>query len=214
MANRGWYVQKELVELALYTVSSTTFAVCYSAHLHRGNELEEQGAGFLDAHSKCVKNVNLPLDFKVILVTNGVTRRHSELDALSKLGSPLPFAFPGKLTVVVVAPPGPTNPILAQVVKLARGDGSVLQVDSALTPDSLYNLFQQLAEKNYASFCGMLKCGNLSSKVILSPAPMVRCETLICLSNRNVKDMCFLWHAQVWQLEFQSHSVTCTNGEM
>ncbi|KAG8287220.1 snRNA metabolic process [Homalodisca vitripennis] len=109
---------------------------------------------------------------QVILVTNGVTRRHSELDALSKLGSPLPFAFPGKLTVVVVAPPGPTNPILAQVVKLARGDGSVLQVDSALTPDSLYNLFQQLAEKNYASFCGMLKCGNLSSKVILSPAPM------------------------------------------
>lgn len=63
--------------------------------------------------------------------------------------------------------------MIVQVVKLSGGDGSVLQVDSALNPGSLYNLFQQLAEKNYASFCGMLKCGHLSSKVILSPAPMV-----------------------------------------
>ncbi|XP_054278124.1 integrator complex subunit 14-like isoform X1 [Macrosteles quadrilineatus] len=112
---------------------------------------------------------------QVVLVTNGASRRHSELEALSKIGpfaSPLPFAFPGKLSVVVVAPPGPTNPILSQVVRLSGGDGSVMQVDSSLSPQSIYNLFQQLAEKNYASFCGMLKCGNLSSKVILSPAPM------------------------------------------
>lgn len=48
-------------------------------------------------------------------MTNGVTRRQSELDTLSKRGSPLPFAFPGKLSVVMVAPPGPANPILSQV---------------------------------------------------------------------------------------------------
>lgn len=63
--------------------------------------------------------------------------------------------------------------VLNQVVKLSGGDGSVYQVDSTLTPATLYSLFQKLAEKNYASFCGVLKCGNLSSKVILSPAPMV-----------------------------------------
>lgn len=52
------------------------------------------------------------------MVTNGVTRRQSELEALSKRGSPLPFAFPGKLSVVMVAPPGHSNHNLNQVINI------------------------------------------------------------------------------------------------
>lgn len=109
---------------------------------------------------------------QVILVTDGSTRRSFNIDTLTKPGSPLPLPFPGKLVVVTVAQPGPPNPILHKLVEMASGDGSVLQLDSPMSPHSLYNLFQKLAETNYSSFSGMLKCGNLVSKVILSPTPM------------------------------------------
>lgn len=116
---------------------------------------------------------------QVILITDGSTRRSFNIDTLTKPGSPLPFSFPGKLVVVTVAQPGPPNPILHKLVEMAGGDGSVLQLDSPLTPHSLYNLFQKLAETNYSSFSGMLKCGNLGSKVILSPTPMVEYISLV-----------------------------------
>nr|XP_012151502.1 PREDICTED: von Willebrand factor A domain-containing protein 9 isoform X3 [Megachile rotundata] len=76
---------------------------------------------------------------------------------------PLPFPYPGKLSIVCIAP---------QQVELAGGDSVVLVPDTPLSKHSVTNCFQKLAETNYVSFQGYLKCGNLGSRVLLSPAPM------------------------------------------
>lgn len=51
-------------------------------------------------------------------------------------------------------------------------DGSVLMPEQ-LNETSVITMFQKLAEDMYASFKGVLRCGNLESKIILSPAPVV-----------------------------------------
>lgn len=51
-------------------------------------------------------------------------------------------------------------------------DSSILVPDQ-LSESSVTTMFQKLAEEMYASFRGTLKCGNLESKVVLSPAPVV-----------------------------------------
>lgn len=51
-------------------------------------------------------------------------------------------------------------------------DGSVV-LPEQLSEMSVTSLFQKLAEDLYALFRGTLKCGNLESKIILSPAPVV-----------------------------------------
>lgn len=56
-------------------------------------------------------------------------------------------------------------------------DGSIL-IPEQLAEASTTILFQKLAEDMYASFKGALKCGNLESKVILSPAPVVSIDSI------------------------------------
>lgn len=56
-------------------------------------------------------------------------------------------------------------------------DGSIVVPDSLQKEADITNLFQKLADDMYAVFKGTLKCGNLESKIILSPAPMVGIET-------------------------------------
>lgn len=51
-------------------------------------------------------------------------------------------------------------------------DSSILVPDQ-LNESSVTTMFQKLAEEMYASFKGTLKCGNLESKIVLSPAPVV-----------------------------------------
>lgn len=64
-------------------------------------------------------------------------------------------------------------PLYQRLADLA-GNGSVVLVpDSPLNKYSVAACFQKLAETNYVSFQGYLKCGNLGSRILLSPAPMV-----------------------------------------
>lgn len=58
------------------------------------------------------------------------------------------------------------------MVDISGFDGSVLIPDN-LTESSVVSMFQKLAEDMYTSFRGILKCGNLESRIVLSPAPVV-----------------------------------------
>jgi len=71
-------------------------------------------------------------------------------------------------------------PLYQRLVDLAGGDSAVLVPDSPLSKYSVATCFQKLAEANYVSFQGYLKCGHLVSRILLSPAPMVtnKCENL------------------------------------
>ncbi|XP_049787030.1 integrator complex subunit 14 [Schistocerca cancellata] len=122
---------------------------------------------------------------QVVLVTDGspgvgpLSLKHS----LSTLGQrdfatpfPLPFSFPCKLSVMCIAPPDDPSlqlglPLYSRLVELAGLDSCVHVPEAALTISSVQAMFQKLAEANFASFQGTLKCGNLGSRIILSPAP-------------------------------------------
>lgn len=64
-------------------------------------------------------------------------------------------------------------PLYQRLVELAGGDSVVLVPEAPLSKHSVATCFQKLAETNYVSFQGYLKCGNLGSCILLSPAPMV-----------------------------------------
>lgn len=49
--------------------------------------------------------------------------------------------------------------------------------ETPISKHSITACFQKLAETNYVSFQGYLKCGNLGSRILLSPAPMVNNNT-------------------------------------
>ncbi|XP_033341306.1 integrator complex subunit 14 [Megalopta genalis] len=90
---------------------------------------------------------------------------------------PLPFPYPGKLSIVCIAPQQDAGlhvglPLYQRLVELAGGDSVVLVPESPLSKQSVTTCFQKLAETNYISFQGYLKCGNLGSCIFLSPAPM------------------------------------------
>ncbi|RZF41439.1 hypothetical protein LSTR_LSTR000153 [Laodelphax striatellus] len=112
---------------------------------------------------------------QVILITDGDTR----YDAinLSQPSATLPFPFPGKMVAVALTSPGTLTPNLRRLVEVSGGDGSVVVPDSQLSPTCVQNLFHKLAEDNYSSFTGTLKCGHLSCKVILSPSPVPYTKT-------------------------------------
>lgn len=64
-------------------------------------------------------------------------------------------------------------PLYQRLVDLAGGDSIVLVPEAPLSKHSVTTCFQKLSEANYVSFQGYLKCGNLGSRILLSPAPMV-----------------------------------------
>lgn len=79
-----------------------------------------------------------------------------------------------------------------RLVGIAGGDSIVLVPDSPLNKYSVAACFQKLAETNYVSFQGYLKCGHMGSRISLSPAPMVttsientHCRLLLEYSYRN-----------------------------
>lgn len=53
----------------------------------------------------------------------------------------------------------------------------MLTPETPISKHSITACFQKLAETNYVSFQGYLKCGNLGSRILLSPAPMVNNNT-------------------------------------
>jgi len=64
-------------------------------------------------------------------------------------------------------------PLYHRLADLAGGDSIVLVPESPLNKYSVATCFQKLAETNYVSFQGYLKCGHLGSRISLSPTPMV-----------------------------------------
>ncbi|XP_034936169.1 integrator complex subunit 14 [Chelonus insularis] len=90
---------------------------------------------------------------------------------------PLPFPYPGKLSVVCLTSqqdPGFVQnfSLYQKLIELAGGDSAILIPEGSLTKNSVNNCFQKLVETNYVSFQGYLKCGNLGSRILLSPAPI------------------------------------------
>ncbi|XP_063990643.1 integrator complex subunit 14 [Diachasmimorpha longicaudata] len=90
---------------------------------------------------------------------------------------PLPFPYPGKLNIICIAAPQDAGlkyglPLYQRLVDLAGGESGVLVPDGQLSKTTVNNCFQKLAETNYVSFQGYLKCGNLGSRILLSPPPM------------------------------------------
>jgi hypothetical protein len=91
---------------------------------------------------------------------------------------PLPFSFPSKLSVMCIASMDESGlqlglPLYNRLVELAGSDSSVLVPEGPLSVKSVQAMFQKLSEANFASFEGMLKCGNLGCQIILSPSPQV-----------------------------------------
>ncbi|XP_001603754.1 integrator complex subunit 14 [Nasonia vitripennis] len=89
---------------------------------------------------------------------------------------PLPFPYPGKLTLVCLAnqsDPSFINalPLYQRLADLAGNDSMVLVPEGSLSKTSVANCFKKLAETNYVSFQGYLKCGHLGSRILLSPPP-------------------------------------------
>lgn len=64
-------------------------------------------------------------------------------------------------------------PLYKKLVDLAGNDSIILVPEGQLSKKSVTDCFQKLSEINYTSFQGYLKCGNLGSRIFLSPPPMV-----------------------------------------
>lgn len=65
------------------------------------------------------------------------------------------------------------KPLYQRLIDISGYDGSILVSDNIQTETSITGLFKKLVEEMYSTFKGTLKCGNLESKIILSPAPVV-----------------------------------------
>lgn len=96
---------------------------------------------------------------------------------------PLPFAFPGKLSALMIA--NTNEPQLAhnlllfkKLTDLAGGEGVVHTPDGPLSISSVQAMVRKMAETEFVSYQGTLRCGCLSSKITLSPHPLV-CSTVL-----------------------------------
>ncbi|XP_057660808.1 integrator complex subunit 14 isoform X2 [Diorhabda carinulata] len=122
---------------------------------------------------------------QILLVTDGHTGigPNSLKESIASLNQrnnqlpyPVPFTFPGKLHIVCLASPNDLNfikskALFQRLIDLTGYDGSILLPEN-LNESNVTSLFQKLAEDMYTNFKGTLKCGNLESKVVLSPAPV------------------------------------------
>lgn len=141
---------------------------------------------------------------QIILVTDGSTGIGSmslkeSLATLSQRNAsvpfPLPFPFPVKLHVVCIAGANEPNlikskPLYQRLIDLSGYDGSIQVPENLQSESNITTLFQKLAEDMYTSFKGVLKCGNLESKIILSPAPVAYTKaTDFSSQTYNVSDL-------------------------
>lgn len=79
-------------------------------------------------------------------------------------------------------------PLYQRLIDLAGYESIILVPDSPLTKHSVALCFQKLAETNYVSFQGYLKCGYLGSRILLSPPPMV---IYLLITFVKIKLICF-----------------------
>ncbi|KAK3917692.1 Integrator complex subunit 14 [Frankliniella fusca] len=89
----------------------------------------------------------------------------------------LPFAFPGKLSALIIA--NPNEPQLShnlqmfkRLTDLAGGEGLIHTPEGPLSIASVQAMVRKMAEAEFTSYQGTLRCGCLSSKITLSPHPL------------------------------------------
>ncbi|XP_030761764.1 integrator complex subunit 14-like [Sitophilus oryzae] len=122
---------------------------------------------------------------QIILITDGSTgigsmslKETLTLDkAVGSMPFSLPFSFPAKLHVVCIAGANEpsfikSRPLYQRLIDMSGYDGSIQVLEQLQSEADIITLFQKLAEEIYISFKGVLKCGSLDSKIILSPAPV------------------------------------------
>lgn len=123
---------------------------------------------------------------QIVLVTDGHTGigSNSLKESIASLNQrsnqlpyPVPFSFPGKLHIVCLTSPNDLNfikskPLFQRLIDLTGYEGSILLPENLHNESSVISIFQKLADDMYTNFKGTLKCGNLESKVVLSPAPV------------------------------------------
>ncbi|XP_039278310.1 integrator complex subunit 14 isoform X2 [Nilaparvata lugens] len=142
------------------------------------NRLEECDKQDIEAALQAINTIVLSewgtaTPCQVIVITDG------DLTKVSQPSAALPFPFPGKMVAVALTAAGSHTPNLRRLVEASGGpDGCVLMPDSQhLSPACVHSLFHKLAQDNYSSFTGTLKCGHLACKVILSPSPVPYTKT-------------------------------------
>lgn len=189
-------VNSKLEFVSLIVFSSQCEVVCpftrdYDSIRAKLQTIEEWDKTYIEGALHGVNNVIMAewgntTACQVILITDGnpgvgpMSLGHS-LSSLNVAQDtnpfPLPFPYPGKLSIVCIASQQDFSlqiglPLYQRLVDLAGGDSIVLIPDSPLSKYSIAACFQKLAEANYVSFQGYLKCGHLGSRILLSPAPM------------------------------------------
>lgn len=65
------------------------------------------------------------------------------------------------------------KPLFQKLIDVSGSEGSIQIPENLQHEANITTLFQKLADDMYTSFRGILKCGNLASRIILSPAPIV-----------------------------------------
>ncbi|CAH1962828.1 unnamed protein product [Acanthoscelides obtectus] len=123
---------------------------------------------------------------QIILVTDGSTGvgpmslKESLATAnqrSAKIPFPVPFSFPAKLHIICLTTASDpcfikSKPLYQRLIDMTGYDGTISVQDTFSNEASVTSMFQKLAEEIYSTFKGTLKCGNLESKIILSPAPV------------------------------------------
>ena len=103
---------------------------------------------------------------------------HQHTSTIPEAPFPVPFDFPCKLHIMCITPPGDPSlevatPLYQKLIDLNHGEGQLYLPDNNLTLTSVQSMVGKLAEKNFMPFSAVLKCGNLSSQVLVHPEPEV-----------------------------------------
>ncbi|CAG9766259.1 unnamed protein product [Ceutorhynchus assimilis] len=129
---------------------------------------------------------------QIILVTDGSTgigamSLKESLATVNQRGVsgpvfPLPFPFPTKLHVVCIAGSNEpsfikSKPLYQKLIDYSGNLGSIQVPENLQTESNVLTIFQKLAEEMYTPFKGVLKCGSLETKIMLSPTPMAHTKT-------------------------------------
>ncbi|KAI5718797.1 hypothetical protein M8J76_000464 [Diaphorina citri] len=134
-------------------------------------QLEECDKTCFDSVVQCVNRLVLSewgssTPCQVILLTDG------NLGMSSITIEPPVFSFPCKLTSVIISKTKSCHPSLKKLVETPGIGGSIVYPEGLLSRASVAKLCYQVGEDNYTLFNAVLKLGNLTNRVVLSPTPI------------------------------------------
>lgn len=128
----------------------------------------------------------------------------------------LPFSFPGNLFICSLGPEVLRNPLLPVTDEnIVNFNIHLMQPEVPVSTHSIVQMFNKLSEKQYACWSGNLACGNLSSKVTLSPNPEVSSHytsmNSCCLFNQ-FEQYSFLFQPCFKVTDFDYNTYTVDNN--